>query len=440
MTMMSFLRRACADNRGSVAIIVAIAMIALMGVAAIVIDISYVYNVRRQLQNATDQSALAGASQVYQSTGVATATSYSATTGNKNVAPGITVTMVSGYPMVKCLTSLNLPCAGTPAGNAITVMQRATIPTFFARILGKNSVTVTVQATAAAAGNQPKPYNIVMVIDTTGSMSTNDGFCNGITQTRITCAKLGGQQLLKGMYPSLDKVALMTYPGVSNTSANIGKAYNCSTDNPTRVNYNSSPQYTIVPLSTDYKVSDSASALSTSSNLSKAMGAGGVGCAQGMRAPGGQGTYFADAITQAQATLLANHTTGTQAIMILLGDGDAGASKTSPSVANPQISAAKYDDQCQQAVNAATAAKTSATATWIYAVAYSAPTSGGCSSDSPYISPCNTMKAIASDTAKFYASGGSCTSTVNNINDMVTIFARITGSLTSPRLVPDSTT
>ena len=438
MTMMPFLRRACADNRGSVAIIVAIAMIALMGVAAVVIDISYIYNVRRQLQSATDQSALAGASQVYQSTGVTTATSYSATTGNKNVAPGITVTMVSGYPMVKCLTSLNLPCAGSPAGNAITVMQRATIPTFFARIFGKNAVTVTVQATAAAAGNQPKPYNIVMVIDTTGSMSTNDGLCNGSTQTRIACAKLGGQQLLNGMYPSLDKVALMTYPGVSNTSANIGKAYNCSGDNPTTVAYNSSPQYTIVPLSTDYKVSDSASALSTSSNLSKALGAGGVGCAHGMGAPGGQGTFFADAITQAQATLLANHATGTQAVMILLSDGDAGADSN-------KMTTAKRYDQCQQAVDAATAAKTDVTTkTWIYSVAYSSPTSGGCSIDSPYISPCNTMKAIASDTSRFFASKGTgsstCTSTVNNINDMVTIFARITGSLTSPRLVPDSTT
>lgn len=438
MAMTSFLRRACTDNRGSVAIIVAIAMIALMGVAAVVIDISYVYNVRRQLQNATDQSALAGASQVYQSAGVSTATSYSATTGNKNVAPGITVSMVSGYPAVKCLTSLNLPCAGSPAGNAITVMQRATVPTFFARIFGKNSVTVTVQATAAAAGNQPKPYNIVMVIDTTGSMSSNDGYCAGSTQTRIACAKLGGQQLLNGMYPSLDKVALMTYPGVSNTSANIGKAYNCSGDNPTTVAYNNSPQYTIVPLSTDYKASDSAAALSTSSNLSKALGAGGTGCTHGMGAPGGQGTYFADAITQAQATLLANHTTGTQAVMILLSDGDAGADAS-------KLTSAKRLNQCKQAVDAATAAKTDATTkTWIYSVAYSSPTSGGCPTDSPYISPCNTMKGIASDTSKFFASKGTgsstCTSTVNNINDLVTIFARITGSLTSPRLVPDATT
>lgn len=434
--MKSFLRNACADRRGSVAIIVAIAMIALCGIAAVVVDISYVYNVRRQLQNATDQSALAGAANVYQSTGVTNATSYSATTGNKNVSSGITVSMVSGYPMVRCLTSLNLPCAGTPSGNAITVMQTATIPTFFGRIFGANNVTVTVQATAAAAGNQPKPYNIIMITDTTGSMDSNDGYCNSSTQKRITCAKLGGQQLIKGMYPSLDKVALMVFPGVTDTASNISKAYDCTSgSNPTTVAYKSSPQYTIVPLSTDYKTSDTASTLSSSSNLANAFSTS-SNC--GLGAPGGQGTYFADAITAAQATLLANHVAGTQAVIILLSDGDAGADAT-------KMTTAKYANQCKQAVTAANAAKNDATTkTWIYSVAYSAPTSGGCDTDAIPITPCATMSAIASDTSKFFASKGTgsstCTSSVNNINDLVTIFARITGSLMSPRLVPDSTT
>lgn len=436
--MTSLLRRAATDNRGAVAIVIAIAMIALVGVAAVVIDIAYVYNVRRQLQSATDQSALAGASNIYQGTAVATANSYSATTGNRNMSPGVNVTMVSGYPQLKCLGSTGLPCAGSPASNAITVMQTATVPLFFAPIFGKNTATITVQATASAAGNQPKPYNIMMIIDTTGSMDSNDGYCNSSTQKRITCAKLGGQQLLKGMYPSMDKVGLMTFPGVSNTTSNVAKAYNCNTDNPTTVAYKSSPQYTIVSLSSDYKATDAATSLATGSSIAKAFGAGGSGCAQGMGAPGGQGTYFADAITQAQSTLLAAHITGTQAIIILLSDGDAGAE-------SGKMTSAKYNDQCQQAVDAAAAAKTNATTkTWIYAVAYSAPTSGGCSTDSPAITPCETMRQIASDSSKFFASKGTgsstCTSSANNINDLVTIFARIQSSLTSPRLVPDNTT
>ncbi len=431
MATKSFLREACADQRGAVAIIVAVAMVALIGVAAVVIDISYIYNVRRQLQNATDQSALAGAGNVYQGTGIATANSYSATTGNKNVAPGITVTMVSGYPMLRCLSSLNLPCSGSPSANAVTVMQTATVPTFFARIFGKDTVTITVQATAAAAGNQPKPYNIVLIIDTTGSMDTNDGYCNGSTRTRIACAKLGGQQLLKGMYPSMDKVSLMTFPGVS--SATKSMHHDCFSSEPTSVAYNASPTYSIISLANDYKSSDTATTLVTGSNIVKAFGGGASGCTQGMGTPGGQGTYFADAITAAQAELAANTSTGVQAVMILLSDGDAGATLA-------KVGTAKYDDQCAQAVTAANAAKAASTNTWIYAVAYSAPTSGGCSTDSPAITPCNTMKAIASSDAKFFASGGSCTSTVNNVSDLVTIFARIQSSLTSPRLVPDNTT
>ncbi|MGE0668696.1 MAG: pilus assembly protein TadG-related protein [Sphingomonadales bacterium] len=419
------------DNRGAVAIVIGIAIVALIGVAAVVIDIAYVYSVRRQLQNATDQAALAGASQVYQSAGSSTATSYSATTGNKNMPQGVSVSMVSGYPQVKCLSSIGLPCAGSPSGNAIVVMQTATIPTFFARIFGKDTVSITTQATAAAAGSSPKPYNIALIIDTTGSMDTNDGYCGGTTRTRITCAKLGGQEVLKGMYPSMDSVALFTFPGV--TSASKNKHYNCNSDEATSVAYKSSPVYEIISLANDYKSTDVTTTLVTSSNIVRAFGGGGTGCTQGMGTPGGQGTYFADVINTAQAHLEANAETGTQAIMILLSDGDAGADSSN-------VGSSKYDDQCQQAVNAATAAKTSSIGTWIYAVAYSAPTSGGCSKDSPYISPCNTMKAIASDTSKFFASGGSCTSTVNNINDLVTIFARITGSLMSPRLLPDNTT
>jgi Flp pilus assembly protein TadG len=436
--MTSLLRRAVSHNRGAAALVIAAAMVALVGVAAVVIDIAYVYNVRRQLQSATDQSALAGASNIYQGTAVATAASYSAAAGNRDVAPGVSVNMVSGYPQLKCLSSTGLPCAGSPASNAITVMQTATVPLFFAPIFGKSTATVTVQATASAAGNQPKPYNIVMIIDATGSMDKNDGYCNGSAQKRITCAKLGGQQLLKGMYPSMDKVGLMAFPGVGNTSDNIAKAFNCDADNPATVAYKSSPQYAVVPLSSDYKATDSATSLSASSSIAKAFGAGGSGCAQGMSASGGQGTYFADAIRQAQSTLKAAHTAGTQPIIILLSDGDAGAEAG-------KVSAAKYDDQCRQAIDAATAAKNDpVTRTWIYAVAYSAPTSGGCSTDSPYISPCETMKQIASDSSKFFASKGTgssaCVSSANDINDLVTIFARIQSSLTAPRLVPDRTT
>ena len=60
-----------------------------------------------------------------------------------------------------------------------------------------------------------------------------------------------------------------------------------------------------------------------------ACGTGSSGCA-GEQAPGGEGTYFADAINQAQATLVATNQTGVcanltcQNVIILLSDGGAG--------------------------------------------------------------------------------------------------------------------
>ena len=434
-TIKSLFRRVRDDRRGSVAIIVAIAMIAVIGICAVVVDVAYVYSVRRQLQNATDQAALAGAQKVYESTAVATANDYSATTGNKNVNAGVTVSMASGYPQVKCLTTTGIPCGGSPSGNAVKVVQTATVPTFFARIWGKNSVTITTEALASTAGNQPKPYNIVMILDTTGSMSATDANCSISGASRLTCAKAGARQLLSGMLPSMDKVALLTFPGLSDTSTNIAKQYNCNSDSPTVAAYDASPQYTVLALSSDYRTNDTTNGLVTSSNLVRAFGGGGTGCTQGMSNPGGVGTFIADAIQAGQAVLTANSATGVQNVMIVLSDGDSQADST-------DVPTGKYANQCAQAVTQADAAATAGT--WVYSVAYGAPTtsgaSGSCPRDTPVISACTTMQGIASDASKFYASGGSCASTANPISDLVAIFGRIQSSLTSPRLLPDSTT
>jgi Flp pilus assembly protein TadG len=431
----STLRRALADRRGSVAIIVGIAMIAVIGICAVVVDMAYVYSVHRQLQSATDQAALAGAQRVYDSAAVSAANEYSATVGNKNVNAGVTVTMASGYPQVKCLTSTGIPCGGSPSGNAVKVVQTATVPVFFARIFGKNTVTITTEATASAAGNQPKPYNIVMIIDTTGSMSSTDANCSISGASRLTCAKAGAKQLLSGMLPSMDKVALLTFPGLSNTSSNIAKQYNCNSDSPTVAAYNASPQYTVLSLSSDYRTSDTTTGLVNTSNLVRAFGGGGTGCTQGMSNPGGVGTFIADTIAAGQAILTANSATGVQNVMIVLSDGDSQASSSN-------LPTGKFANQCAQAVTQADAA--AAAGTWVYSVAYGAPTtsgsSGSCPNDSPAVSACTTMQNIASDSSKFYASGGTCASTANPISDLVAIFGRIQSSLTSPRLLPDSTT
>ena len=50
------------NNRGQVLVILALGILALLGVAALAIDVGFLYTVRNELQRSADAGALAGAS------------------------------------------------------------------------------------------------------------------------------------------------------------------------------------------------------------------------------------------------------------------------------------------------------------------------------------------------------------------------------------------
>ena len=104
--------------------------------------------------------------------------------------------------------------------------------------------------------------------------------------------------------------------------------------------------YQIVGLGNDYLTAGKA--LNNASNLVKAVG-GATGCAS-LTAVGGVGTYYAGAISAAQAALPSN---GNQNVIILVSDGDASSNK---------MGTLNTKQQCQQAVTAAAAATTAPTA------------------------------------------------------------------------------
>jgi hypothetical protein len=224
------------------------------------------------------------------------------------------------------------------------------------------------------------------------------------------------------------------FPGVTNaTQAQYD--YDCSASTPAIAAYNASPVYQIIPLSSDYRVSATATTLNTGSNLVKAVRGGATGCTQGLQAVGGVGTYYSDAIAAAQAALVATGRANVQNVIILLGDGDANASPS-------DISAAKLANQCHQAITAANNA--TAAGTWVYSIAYGALTTSSCSTDTTHITACATMQQIASDTTKFYSDAtgtGACVSTAHpSYTDLQTIFKDIVFSTTKARLLPDNTT
>jgi hypothetical protein len=213
-----------------------------------------------------------------------------------------------------------------------------------------------------------------------------------------------------------------------------------------------------------------------------------------MTNPGGESTYYGGVIYAAQAALAAEQAKyGGQNYLILLSDGQANAantkfpstgyapttsqtgdgfsvvknstSDTTTNLTNVSKSFGYYPDfhdECQQAIMAAQAAQ--AAGTTVVAVAFGSEDSG-CSSasggtdsstiatatsgnsaiSSGTLTPCLTMKNIASPTTSggvsyFFADSSSasngCTDSAHNIDTISGIFSAITDLFTTPRLLP----
>jgi hypothetical protein len=216
----------------------------LFGVAGFVIDMGRVYLSYQQLLMSTNAAALAGGSGLpIQSTALSNANTYSGASGYKNdTLPG--VTMVSGYPQVKCIAyaTLAIPCAAANSTyNAIQVKQQVTVPMTLARFFGARNVTLTAVATASASGSNSIPYNIALIIDTTASMgsSGSDSCTDPYTGKKYTtsegCALVGARVLLNNTAPcagdlstcptgdtsAVDMISLLTFPnGEASTMQN----------------------------------------------------------------------------------------------------------------------------------------------------------------------------------------------------------------------------
>jgi hypothetical protein len=423
------------------------------------VDFGYVFYCHDKLQTSTDAAALAGAEMINVGPGgtaVGTATQYSSSGTNSLNNFGQSVSMASGYPTMKCLQSTGVSCNGPDKANAIMVTQNAVVPTFFARLFGLSSWNISASALASARGGTAQPVDVEILLDTTASMNNIDALCLVVTgsATREQCALNGVRTLLAELAPCsatlsscgsttngnvanpIDRVGLMVFPGLQPNQTQYDT--DCSSSAPAIAKYSNSPAYQIVPFASDFRASDSAANLSTSSNLVIAARGGGSGCTQGLSAVGGVGTFFADAINQAQAALANSGRPTARKVLILLSDGAANASSSN-------MPSSEVNNQCHEAITAARAA--TAAGTSVYSISYGSTTStnpSDCTTDSPAISSCSTMQQIASDPTKYFSdtSGGdaTCTSQANSITELKDIFAYIGVDASTARLLPLDTT
>jgi Flp pilus assembly protein TadG len=444
------------DERGQVLPWAALMMVMIMGASAFSIDLGHALLVRKQLQASADAAALAGAQHLADGSYQSVAMSYSAA-GSQNGYGGYTVsTPVITTRCSSTVAGWGIPCTAT-SPNVVTVQQTAQVNTFFASLLGYKTLTVTATS-AAAKGLKPVAANVAIVLDTTYSMTLYDSNCGA---TQLQCAENAIGIILQGLDPSLDNVSLFTFPAMD--ASTVQNDYNCSGQQATGEPYTFPPvnatslqtmpitvtsygggwgwgwgqpttttvqtTYQITGFANDFRTSDSAQSLNSSSNIVNAVGQS-QGC-PGVQPNDTQNTYFAATIYQAQAALVAQQQAnpGTANVMVILSDGNATAvnnsyfqdmnTQASPGPAVNNTSNGIYPNlkgQCGQAVDAALYATnytsgSKADGTTVFTIAYGSPSysqgggyygnQGNCASDigagqHPNITPCQDMQEMSS--------------------------------------------
>jgi Flp pilus assembly protein TadG len=195
------------DEKGQTLIIIAFAMIVLIGFTALAIDGSMVFSDRRHAQNAADTAAMAGALAYTRGSDIFASAQTRATSNGYDNASANSIVVVN---------VLNSPSGVCPAGTLgkdIQVDITSYVKTTFARVLGRTQVTNAVTATSRACGSYSgPPFNGNAIVslapsgvgyDGTGnpywliegggifsnSISSNAAYCNGsatITAPSVT--------------------------------------------------------------------------------------------------------------------------------------------------------------------------------------------------------------------------------------------------------------
>jgi len=128
------------DESGAVAVVVALLIVSFISLSALVVDMGYLYSVRRQLQAAADAAALAGCQALIEEKSepevLAVAEAYAQSNG---VKPADGLVMDTQPPNTEI------------TADHVKVTVRKTAPLFFARILGRGTQMVAAQAIAKVA-------------------------------------------------------------------------------------------------------------------------------------------------------------------------------------------------------------------------------------------------------------------------------------------------
>ena len=367
------------DDRGAVVVIVAFAMVILMGATALALDLARLRHERHLIQAAVDLGSLAGAGFLPVSSPSDAADAESAVrmiaeaNAPQLAGPGLSVTF-------GCVVDAPPPASGNPCGtggpggwtirddkalhacnpyggdfcNAILVQASSTISYWFAPFIGFNTGNTGAVNAAACRGNCGQvstPLDIVLLIDRTGSMSPSD-IRN--LKNAILDPSPAEDSLLEYYDPAQVHIGIVALP--------YKDSINQCAVSPTQTYHYPAPaadlpRWQVVGLSNDYR--QASGAINPSSNLVQKIQclqrAGSTNVTVNGRSDGHGHTNHGEPMIQAQALLNQGRPEAPD-IIIFFADGES----NQPYGFNP----------CTYAVNTSAAAKAAGTS--VFSLAYGA--------------------------------------------------------------------
>jgi Flp pilus assembly protein TadG len=159
------MRHCFRDQRGTVILFTAVALVALLAMGGFAIDMAYLLAIKGEIQRSLDAGALAGAGKLgFDTTAFATARAFAQTFAGANPhrkpgAPLISLDLNAGNAAggnIVLGTWAPTPGTFTPSldpflVNAVRCQWSTTIPTSFLRVIGINTLPVSAEATAIAS-------------------------------------------------------------------------------------------------------------------------------------------------------------------------------------------------------------------------------------------------------------------------------------------------
>ncbi len=189
------------DRRGITAMLTALCMLALIGSAALGVDLGNIYMKTRQLQGVADLAAMAAVQSLDPTASETPAVTAQATAALNSWPGGITAQTVTGlYSASAATPAAQRFTASSASRNAVQVTLQAPVPLYFAGLLiGRSSLTVA--RTTVAARAQFAAFSIG-----SGLASLNGGVANA---------------LLSALTGSQVQLSVMNYQALANANVDL---------------------------------------------------------------------------------------------------------------------------------------------------------------------------------------------------------------------------